>query len=60
MLSTKCPNACIRACHLPAWQKAEEDVKSLLKEKLLPALQRASLKAERARIHNVIGQISGE
>lgn len=53
---TKCPNACIRTRHLPAWQKAEEEVKALLKEKRLSAIQRASLKAERARIRDVIGQ----
>jgi hypothetical protein len=57
---TKCPNACIRAGHLPVWQKAEKDVKALLKEKRLSALQRASLKEERVRIRNVIGQVSRE
>lgn len=57
---TKCPNACIRARHLPAWQKAEEEVNALLKEKRLSAIQRASLKAERTRIRGVIGRGSPE
>ena len=57
---TKCPNACIRARHLPAWQKAEEEVSALLKEKRLSAVQRASLKAERTRIRGVIGRGSQE
>ena len=55
---TKCPNACIRTRHLPAWQKAEEEVSVLLNEKRLSDMQRASLKAERARLRDVIGQIS--
>ena len=37
---TKCPNACIRARHLPAWHKAENEVSTLLKEKRLSAAQR--------------------
>ena len=57
---TKCPNACIRARHLPAWQKAEEEVNALLKEKRLSALQRTSLRAERTRIRGVIGRGSPE
>ena len=55
---TKCPNACIRARHLPAWQEAEDEVSTLLKEKRLSAAQRASLKAERTRIRGVIGRTS--
>ncbi|MCA2007108.1 integrase [Tritonibacter mobilis] len=51
---TKCPNACIRARHLPAWQRAEADVKAMLKEKRLSATQRSALKAERERIRDVI------
>lgn len=43
---TKCPNACIRARHLPAWQKAAADAKLLLKEKRLSDVQRSSLKAD--------------
>ncbi len=57
---TKCPNACIHARHLPAWQKAEADAKALLKEKRLSVIQRESLKSERARIRDVIGQVSTE
>ena len=57
---TKCPNACIRARHLPAWQKAEEEVSTLLKEKRLSAAQRTSLKAERTRIRYVVEQVSTE
>ena len=57
---TKCPNACIRVRHLPAWQKAEEEVKALLKEKRLSAIQRTSIKAERDRIRDMIEQVSGE
>jgi hypothetical protein len=57
---TKCPNACIHARHLPAWQKAEADAKALLKEKRLSVIQQESLKSERARIRDVIGQVSTE
>jgi len=53
---TKCPNACIRTRHLPVWQKAEEEVNGLLKEKSLSTVQRAALKAERTRIRGVIGR----
>ncbi|MBN7784095.1 hypothetical protein JYP51_04140 [Ponticoccus gilvus] len=51
---TKCPNACIRARHLPVWQRAEAEVKTKLKEKRLSAAQRSVLKAERERICDVI------
>ena len=51
---TKCPNACIRAQHLPVWQRAEADVKAMLKEKRLSDAQRSVLKAERERIRDVI------
>lgn len=57
---SKCPNACIRTRHLPAWQKAEDEIKALLKEKRLSAIQRASFKAERARIRDAIGRVSPE
>jgi hypothetical protein len=57
---TKCPNACIRTRHLPAWQKAEAEVNVLLKEKRLSAIQRASLKAERERLRDVIEQVAPE
>lgn len=57
---TKCPNACIHARHLPAWQKAEADAKALLKENRLSVIQQESLKSERARIRDVIGQVSTE
>lgn len=56
---TKCPNACIRTRHLPAWRKAEADAKALLKEKRLSPIQRAALKEERERIRDVIGRVSG-
>lgn len=51
---TKCPNACIRARHIPVWQRAEADVKAMLKEKRLSGAQRSVLKAERERIRDVI------
>lgn len=57
---TKCSNACIRARHSPAWLKAEKEVSTLLKEKRLSAVQRASLKAERARLRDVLGQVAPE
>lgn len=57
---TKCPNACIRTRHLPAWQNTEEEIKALLNEKRLSANQRTSLKAERARIRDAIGQVLPE
>jgi hypothetical protein len=55
---TKCPNACIRARHLPAWKRAEADAKLLLKEKRLSGAQRSALKAERERIRDVIREFS--
>lgn len=55
---TKCPNACIRSRHLPAWQKAQTDTKLLLKEKRLSELQRSSLKAEQQRIDDVVRDFS--
>ena len=51
---TKCPNACIRAQHIPNWKRADDDAKKLLKEKRLSDLQRSSLKTEQARIRDVI------
>ena len=55
---TKCPNACIRAQHIPNWKKADDDAKQLLKEKRLSDLQRSSLKTEQARIRDVIREFS--
>lgn len=51
---TKCPNACIRVQHLPAWKRADDDAKQLLKQKRLSDVQRISLKTDRERILNVI------
>ena len=55
---TKCPNACIRTRHLPAWQKAAAEVIVLLKEKRLSTIQRTSLKTERDRLRDIIRQVS--
>lgn len=55
---TKCPNACIRAQHIPNWKRADDDAKKLLKEKRLSSLQRSSLKTEQARIRDVIREFS--
>jgi len=51
---TKCPNACIRTRHLPAWQSAADNAKALLKEKRLSNMQRSALKNELDRIYQVI------
>lgn len=55
---TKCPNACIRSRHSPAWQKAADDAARLLKEKRLSDVQRSSLKTDLERIQRVIDEIS--
>lgn len=55
---TKCPNACIRTRHLPAWQKAAADAKLMLTEKRLSDAQRSSLKVDHERIRDVIREFS--
>lgn len=55
---TKCPNACLRAKHLPAWQASANDAKKLLREKRLPPLQRESLREELDRIEDVIAKVN--
>lgn len=55
---TKCPNACIKARHLPAWKRAADDVRRHLKQKRLSAVQRSVLKSEVERINAVIDSIA--
>ena len=54
---TRCPNACIKTRHRPAWARAADDVKTLMKEKRLSPLQRSSLEAELARIEHVLAKL---
>lgn len=55
---TKCPNACIRVRHLPAWKRASDDARRHLKQKHLSAVQRSVLKSEVERINAVIDSIA--
>ncbi len=54
---TKCPNACIKARHLPAWRSARDHAREHLKQKRLPKLQRQILNDEVERIENVINDV---
>ena len=51
---TRCPNACITARHRPAWARAADDAKALLKEKRLSELQRAALTQDIRRIEAIL------
>lgn len=51
---TRCPNACITARHRPAWQRSADEVRTLLKEKRLPGLQRTALAQELQRIGAIL------
>jgi hypothetical protein len=51
---TRCPNACITTRHRPAWARASDDAKALLKEKRLSGLQRTALTQDIRRIEAVL------
>ncbi len=51
---TRCPNACIVERHRPAWARAAEDAKALLREKRLTVPQRTALTADLHRISAVL------
>ena len=55
---TRCPNACITARHRPAWARAADDAKALLKEKRLSELQRAALTQDIRRIEAILDGIT--
>ena len=55
---TRCPNACITARHRPAWARASDDAKALLKEKRLSELQRTALTQDIRRIEGVLDGIT--
>jgi hypothetical protein len=50
----RCPNSCVTNRHRPAWQRAAEEVRTLLQEKRLPELQRAALQQELVRVNAVL------
>ena len=51
---TRCSNACITTRHRPAWARASDDAKALLKEKRLSELQRTALTQDIRRIEAVL------
>jgi hypothetical protein len=51
---TRCPNACISARHRPAWARASNDAKTMLREKRLSELQRTALTQDLRRIEAVL------
>lgn len=51
---TRCPNACITVRHKPAWARAADDARELLREKRLSPAQRAALAGELARFETVL------
>jgi len=54
---TRCPNACITRRHQPAWERAAEDARSLLREKRLPEPQRVALRQDLDRVRSVLDGI---
>ena len=54
---TRCPNACVTKHHRPAWARAAEDAKALLREKRLTPPQRAALEEDLRRFRAVLGGI---
>lgn len=54
---TRCPNACITARHRPAWARAADDVRELLREKRLSSAQRTVLAGELARFEAVLDDL---
>src|SRR3546814_13103480 len=54
---TRCPNACITARHRPAWERAADDARALLRERRLSDLQRHALATEINRLTTVIDAI---
>jgi len=56
---TRCPNACITARHRPAWSRAADDARGLLREKRLSPAQRTVLAGELARFTAVLDGIDG-
>jgi len=50
----RCPNSCVTSRHRPAWQRAADEVRTLLQEKRLPELQRAALQQELTRLNTIL------
>jgi len=50
----RCPNACIVERHRPAWARAADDVRAMLREKRLTALQRTALLSDLERFNTVL------
>jgi hypothetical protein len=50
----RCPNSCVTSRHRPAWQRAADEVRTLLQGKRLPELQRAALQQELTRLNTVL------
>ena len=56
---TRCPNACITERHRPAWTRAADEARGLLREKRLAELQRVALRRDLDRIEAVLDGIGG-
>lgn len=54
---SRCPNACITARHRPAWARAAENARGVLKEKRLSELQRLAIEQDLRRIERVLSDI---
>lgn len=54
---TRCPNACVTARHRPAWMRAAEEARVLLREKRLSGPQRTALEGDLARFEHVLAGI---
>lgn len=54
---TRCPNACFTGRHRPAWAKARDDARALLREKRLSEAQRTTLETDALRYERVIASI---
>ncbi|WP_315860437.1 integrase [Rhizobium leguminosarum] len=54
---SRCPNACITARHRPAWERAAENAKEVLKEKRLSQLQRLAVREDLRRIEKVLSDV---
>ncbi len=56
---SRCPNACIRKKHLPAWDRAAENARLHLRNKRLSKPQRIALRADLDRVEATIANATG-
>lgn len=56
----RCPNACITARHLPAWEASIAEADALLRDKRLPRFQREALRLDNERKRRLIAPLKRE